>query len=423
MKMNTDTIELGKNLSIARRFLAYAAILFVYFFYCYNFSLLSILGPMLTKTYGFTQTQFSFLFSLQSWGLLVGTLVAGSCCVKFGKKLTLMGLGIIFASCTLIHIVMVSNYAVWAVFRFVAGMALGGTYGTSVGLIVDLFPSNYRGRLTAIASSLFALAGVLAGAIASSWFDINWTIVVWAGIIPVYIGVALTGIFVPEDLTLTRARSSEAVSVSLEKVSYRSMLKGKYLGIAILCILMSGMNFSGFSGFSQFVPIYLQDGIGMSSAQWGQMIATQNMGHFLGFLFFGVIGDTFGRKKTLSGMLLCGIMIPIYMTLGLEMFTLFNVCAFFFGIGLGYSGIWGAYYTELFPERFRSMAAGFCFNMGRIISSIVVLMVGMAADSSMGLKTTLMFPAAFFFIGAVIWCFLPETLVRKRKKVELQPQK
>lgn len=416
MKMNTDTIELGKDLSVVRRFTAYAAILAVYFFYCYNFSLLSILGPLLTKTYGFTQTQFSFLFSLQSWGLLVGTLVAGNCCVKFGKKFTLMGLGIVFASCTMIHIVMVSNYTVWAVFRFVAGMALGGTYGTSVGLIVDLFPSNYRGRLTAIASSLFALAGVLAGAIASRWFDTNWTIVVWAGIIPVYIGVALTGIFVPEDLTLTRRRNAEVASVSSEKVSYRSMLKGKYLGIAIMCILMSGMNFSGFSGFSQFVPIYLQDGIGMSSAQWGQMIATQNMGHFFGFLFFGVIGDTFGRKKTLSGMVLCGIMIPVYMTLGLEMFTLFNVCAFFFGIGLGYSGIWGAYYTELFPERFRSMAAGFCFNMGRIISSVVVLMVGMAADSSMGLKATLMFPAVFFFIGAVIWCFLPETLVRVKKK-------
>ena len=291
MKMNTDTIELGKEISVGKRFLAYGAILTVYFFYCYNFSLLSILGPMLTKTYGFTQTQFSFLFSLQSWGLLVGTLIAGSCCVKFGKKLTLMGLGICFATCTLVHIVMVSNYTVWAVFRFVAGMALGGTYGTSVGLIVDLFPSNYRGRLTAIASSLFALAGVLAGAIASRWFDTNWTIVVWAGILPVYIGVLMIALLVPEDFTLTQKRNAQAAAFSSEKVSYRSMLKGKYLGIAVMCILMSGMNFSGFSGFSQFVPIYLQEGIGMSSAQWGQMIATQNMGHFFGFLFFGVIGE------------------------------------------------------------------------------------------------------------------------------------
>lgn len=414
--MNKDTIELGKELSTGKRFAAYGAVLTVYFFYCYNFSLLSILGPLLTKTYGFTQTQFSFLFSLQSWGLLVGTVIAGICCVRFGKKRTLMVLGLIFATCTLIHIFAVSSYPVWAVFRFVAGMALGGTYGTSVGLIVELFPSNYRGRLTAIASSLFALAGALAGAIAGRWFDVNWSIVVWAGIIPVYLGVGLLAVLVPDDLALTLRRNALAEQTASEKVSYRSMLKGKYLGIAVLCILMSGMNFSGYSGFTQFVPIYLQDGIGMSSAQWGQMVATQNIGHFLGFLFFGVIGDTFGRKKTMVGMLLCGLMIPVYMSLGLEMFTLFNVSAFFFGIGLGYSGIWGAYYTELFPERFRSMAAGFCFNMGRIISSVVVLFIGMAADSNIGLKTTLLFPTVFFFVGAAIWCFLPETLVRVAKK-------
>ena len=418
--MNTETIELGKDLSIFKRFLAYFSILAVYFFYCYNFSLLSIMGPLLTKDYGFTQTQFSFLFSLQSWGLLVGTLIAGYCCVKFGKKRTLMFLGLTFATCTLIHIFMVASYPMWAVFRFVAGMALGGTYGTSVGLIVELFPSNYRGRLTAIASSLFALAGALAGAIASRWFETNWSIVVWAGIIPVYAGVLLLAVFVPDDLQLTKERNILAEQTSSEKVSYRSMLKGSYLKIAVMCILMSGMNFSGYSGFTQFVPIYLQEGIGMSSAQWGQMIATQNLGHFIGFIFFGFIGDTFGRKKTLAGMLLCGITIPIYMSLGLEMFTVFNICAFFFGIGLGYSGIWGAYYTELFPERFRSMAAGFCFNMGRIISSFVVLIIGMAADTGIGLKASLVFPMVFFFIGAGIWLFLPETLVRTGKKAELK---
>ncbi len=416
MKMNTATIELGKDLSVAKRFAAYGAILLVYFFYCYNFSLLSILGPLLTKTYGFSQTQFSFLFSLQSWGLIVGTLIAGTCCIKIGKKKTLQLLGFIFATCTLMHIVFVSNYTVWVIFRFVAGMALGGTYGTCVGLIVDLFPSEIRGRLTAIASSLFALAGVLAGAIAGRWFDTNWSIVVWAGIIPVYVGIALIQVIVPDDLPLTRRRNQEALNANAEKVSYRSMLKGKYLGLAVMCIIMSGMNFSGYSGFSQFVPIYLQDGLGMSAAQWGRLVSMQSLGQFFGFLFFGFIGDKFGRKKTMVGMLLCGIMIPVYMSLNINMLVGFILSAFLFGFGLGYSGIWGAYYTELFPERFRSIAAGFCFNMGRVISSFVVLFIGMIADSGISMKTTLIVPTVFFFIGTAIWFFLPETLNKAQKK-------
>lgn len=417
MKMNKDTIELGKELSVSRRFMAYAAILVIYFFYCYNFSMLSILGPMLTTTYQFTGTQFSFLFSLQSWGLLVGTLVAGYFSIKFGKKRTLMALGLIFATCTLMHIFVVASYPVWAVFRFIAGMALGGTYGTAVGLIVDLFPSEYRGRLTAVASSLFALASAAAGAIAGQFLDTNWTVVVWAGIIPVYLGVAAMAVLVPDDLALTVKRNAEAANSTEGTVSYRSMLKGKYLGIAVMCILLSGMNFSGFSGFSQFVPIYLQEEVGMSAANWASLVSIQSIGQFLGFLFFGVIGDRFGRKKTMAGMLLCGVMIPVYMSLHVDQYTMFAVTAFLFGFGLGYSGIWGAYYTELFPERFRSIAAGFCFNMGRLVSSLVVLAIGMAADTSMGLKTTLLLPAALFFVGVAIWFFLPETLNKAKAKV------
>lgn len=413
MKLNTDTIELGKDLTLPKRLLAYVSILVLYFFYTYNFSLLGILGPLLTGEYGFTQTQFSFLFTVQSWGLIVGTLIAGSFCVRFGKKRVLMVLGLIFGVSTLFHIFMVGNYTTWVVFRAVAGMALGGTYGTSVGLIVELFPSEIRGRLTAIASSLFALSGALAGWISSIWFDTNWRVVVWAAIIPALVAVVMILFTVPDDYQLTQERNAASAANKGEKPSYRSMLQGKYLKIAIICILMSGMNFSGFSGFSQFVPIYLQEGVGMSAAGWGQLVAVQNIGQFVGFLFFGYIGDRFGRKKTMVGMLLCGLMIPAYMMLGLSSLTLFKIVAFLFGLGLGYSGIWGAYYTELFPEKFRSMSAGFCFNMGRILSSVVVLFIGMAADSGLGLKTSMFIPAGFFFIGVVLWAMLPETLNKK----------
>ncbi|MGX7205386.1 MFS transporter [Enterococcus pingfangensis] len=412
--INVDSIELGKTLSLPKRFLAYFSILLLYFFYTYNFSLLGVLGPLLTGEYGFSQTQFSFLFSVQSWGLLVGTLVAGSLSVRFGKKRVLMVLGLVFAFSTIAHIFLVGSYHSWVVFRFIAGMALGGTYGTCIGLIVDLFPAEYRGRLTAVASSLFAVSGALAGWISSRWFDTNWTIVIWAAIIPALVAVVMILLFVPDDLELTRSRNEAAGSEKSEKPSYRNMLKGKYLKIAIICILLSGMNFSGYSGFTQFVPIYLQDGIGMSAGQWGQMIAIQNIGQFCGFLIFGFIGDKYGRKKTLWGMLLCGLMIPIYMMLNMDMFALFNVVAFLFGLGLGYSGIWGAYYTELFPEKYRSMSAGFCFNMGRIVSSIVVLFIGIVADSGLGLRFSLVIPAVFFFIGVILWLLLPETLEKRK---------
>lgn len=98
----------------------------LYFFYTYNFNPLSILDPLLTGEYGFTQTQFSFLFTVQSWGLIVGTLIAGSFCVRFGKKRVLMVLGLIFGIFTLFHIFMVGNYTTWVANRASISGAEGG---------------------------------------------------------------------------------------------------------------------------------------------------------------------------------------------------------------------------------------------------------------------------------------------------------
>lgn len=410
--MDMSTIELGKDLSLPRRIIAYAAVLTIYFYYCYNFSILSILGPMLTNDMGFSKTDLTFLFSVQSWGLLVGTLITGVCCNKYGKKNVLLALGMIYSTCTLVHIFWTSSYAMWVVGRFVGGCALGGVYGTSVGLIVDMFPANWRGRLTSIASSLFALAGVLLGWVAAAWLDTNWTVIMWSGIIPAWIGVVLVIFLVPADLELTRRRNEEALRTTSEKVSYRSMLKGKYLMIGLLCMVMSGMNFSGYSGFSTFVPMYLQNDLGMLAASWAKLVAIENFGHFVGYLAFGWIGDRYGRKKNIAGMFLCAVMIPAYMALKVDNNTLFVIVSFLFGFGNGYGGIWGAYYTELFPERFRAISAGFCLNMGRLISSFAVLALGKYADSGVSLRSVMVIPAVFFLIGVVVWMSLPETLNR-----------
>lgn len=39
------------------------------------------------------------------------------------------------------------------------------------------------------------------------------------------------------------------------------------------------------------------------------------------------------------------------------------------GFAVGFSGAWGAYYTELFPSKYRALSSGMSFNGGRIIST------------------------------------------------------
>lgn len=413
--MNLDDVLLGKELSFGRRILAYVSILVIYFFYCYNFYILSLLGPLM-KTWGITTENFALLFSVMSFGTLGGTIIAGIFASNTSKKKTLLGLALAFTVATFFHIFTYESFTAWLILRLIAGVALGGIFGTAVGLIVDLFPQIYRGRLTSFASSLFAVAGILAGEIASAFLDINWTILIWVAVIPTLLGVGMVCLFVPDDGHLNKSKkgSNSGDKTIITKPTYRELLKS-HTWIVVGAVVLSGMNFSGYSGFSQFLPIYLQEGLGMEASNWGRMVSIQNLGHFIGFNFWGIIADNFGRKKNILGMLLCTLIIPIYMALKIDVgMSIFFVCSALFGLGLGYSGVWGAYYSELFPEKFRTISSGFCFNMGRIISMISVYVIGILS-TQLGFKLALTIPAIFFLIGVIVWFLLPETFKKKSK--------
>ena len=413
--MNLDDVVLGKELSLGKRILAYASILLIYFFYCYNFYILSLLGPLM-KTWNISTENFALLFSVMSFGTLGGTIVAGIIASNTSKKITLIGLALAFSIATLFHIFTYESFIAWFILRLISGVALGGIFGTAVGLIVDLFPQMYRGRLTSFASSLFAVAGILAGEIASAFLDTNWTILLWVAVIPTLLGVVMVFFFVPDDKNIIKSKkdSDSKDTTVVTKPTYRELLKS-HTWIAIGALALSGMNFSGYSGFSQFLPIYLQEGLGMEASNWGRMVSIQNLGHFIGFNFWGIIADNFGRKKNIWGMVICMLIIPIYMALTMNTgMTIFFICSALFGIGLGFSGVWGAYYSELFPEKFRTISSGFCFNMGRIISMFSVYIIGMLS-TSLGFKFALTIPAVFFLLGVIIWCLLPETFKKKNK--------
>ncbi|PJE79805.1 Gentisate transporter [invertebrate metagenome] len=418
-KLDND-IELGADLSTTRRIAAYLAILLVYLFYCYNFYILSVLGPFMRNQLHFTNSNFGLLFSLMSFGTLFGTIIAGKVSIRWGRKTALELLGIGFSLFTLAHIAMPESFIAWAVLRFCSGIALGGIFGTAISLIVGLFPQRYRGRLTSFASCLFAVSGVIAGKVTEIYLDTQWTMILWWAVIPTLVGIILVHFLVPSDRHIV-AENKKQAQRNAEKLGYAGMLQGKYLWIGLLAVFLSGMNFSGYSGFSQFVPIYLQDGLGMSTQEWARMIQIQNIGHFIGFNFWGFIGDRFGRKKNLIGMIICAAIIPVYMGLSINFLYLLFAISFLYGIGLGYSGVWGAYYTELFPAKYRSLSSGFCFNMGRIISMITVYGIGLAADA-LGMKTGLLIPSIFFALGCVAWMLLPETLTNPNKIKSLKKQ-
>ena len=413
-----DDIILGKDRSNVQRIAAFFSIAIIYFFYCYNFMVGTFVRPTMIKSiaeggFGFELSQASAIFAIMSFSTIPGTIIYGIIATKIGKKRTLISIAIMIAITTFLPLLSPTNFTLWRIARFTTGLSLGGVFGTAVPLVTEMFPQKYRGKLAAICTSLFSVAMIFGGQLYGALGDANWKILILTAVIPPVVGAVLAFFLIPDDKELTKKRNEEASNKG-EKISYLSMYKGKYFFIGIGVILLSGANFTAYSAFSNNATTYLTTVIGVSAATAGSIYSLQGIGQLIGYNVWGFIADKFGRKKPAIGMALCAVVIFFYMQLGPKDVNTFKIVTLVLGLCIGFSGAWGAYYTELFPKKFNGLSAGISFNGGRIISSFALPMIAGVAATSAGMVGIFKIAMGIFIAGAVIWVFLPETMIKEK---------
>ncbi len=423
---NTENIKdvendviLGKDYSKGKKAIAFFSIAVIYFFYCYNFMVGTFIKPTMIAAvsdggFGFTLTESESIFAAMSFGTIPGTILFAIIATKFGKKRTLITVALLIAISTFIPLLDPTNVNLWYGARFVTGVVLGGVFGTAMPLVADMFPSKYRGKLAATLTALFSIAMIFGGQVYAFLGDANWKALMFTAIIPPVVGAVLAFFFVPDDSAHMKELTAKGKEEG-EKISYLSMYKGKYLWIGIGVILLSGANFTAYSAFSNNATTYLVNDIGLTAAVAGGIYSLQGFGQLAGYFTWGTIADKFGRKKPLVGMALAGAAVFGYTMLTADMVSLFYVASVLIGFAVGYSGAWGAYYSELFPEKFRSLSAGISFNGGRIISTFAIPAVASTASGSLGMLSIFYIAIGVFVAGAVLWAFLPETLNKIKK--------
>lgn len=414
-----NLIILGAERNNTQRFIAFFSILVVYFFYCYNFMLGTFVRPTLTAAvenggFGFTLKQAESIFAVMSFGTIPGTILFGMLCSRIGKKRGLMTIAICIAATTFLPLLNPSNYTFWRATRFLAGFSLGGVFGAAVPLVAEMFPQGWRGKLAAIMTSTFSVAMIFAGQLYGFLGDENWRLLVYTAAIPPIVGAILVYFTVPDDYALMAQRRLDAQEHG-EKISYFSMYKGKYLFIGIGVILLSGMNFVAYSSYANNATKFLRDGLGIEAAVAGTIYSLQGIGQLIGYNVWGLIADRFGRKVPAIGMFLCAILVFFFMQLDASNISSFKILSLALGFCIGFSGPWGAYYTELFPRRFSALSAGISFNGGRILSTFgLPLIAGLASDAS-SMPNIFKASMLIFAAGSVLWLFLPETLNKPRE--------
>ena len=319
----------------------------------------------------------------------------------------------------------------FAVFRFLVGLAIGSEWATGASITAELWPDNARGKGGALLQAGYPIGSILASAV---WLVIGtsgpnaWRYMYFIGVLPALITFWLIR-NIPESPRWEESNRQRQAARELRRQG--AVLKGEDAAIVrftlidmfaepavrmrlIVTFVMSLSVTIGYWGVSSFVPSYVGSvatAAGLAAQRWvGLAGLLQNIGALLGFFSFGFLADAVGRKPTtIFYYLLCLIVTPIVYLWVKNIYLLLLVFAVFGFFTQGVFSWTAVWLPELFPTRMRATAAGFIFNVPRLISFVAPLIAGSLIVSLGGYGKTASIVGLFYILGLIAVPFLPET--------------
>ena len=132
-------------------------------------------------------------------------------------------------------------------------------------------------------------------------------------------------------------------------------------------------------------------------------------GGLLGLLSFAPIADRLGRRGAFAvyhagaGLLVPWAFLATHGYAGT--LCLLSLMAFFvLGMHAGYA----IYFPELFPTRLRATGSSVCFNLGRVLGAVMLLIRG-ELGAHLGMARAASVISGLFWVGLIVLWFAPET--------------
>ncbi|MGB6507019.1 MAG: MFS transporter, partial [Xanthobacteraceae bacterium] len=128
--------------------------------------MIGLTAPSIAAAIGVKVTSFGPVFGIGQVGLVIGVLVFGPLGDRFGRKRLIIGSMLLFAIFTLL-IVWTTTFNQLLVYRFLAGLGLGGLGPNAVALTSEFAPKRLRAAFVAVQWSALPLGGVAVGLLSS----------------------------------------------------------------------------------------------------------------------------------------------------------------------------------------------------------------------------------------------------------------
>jgi len=365
----------------------------------------------LMKDLGMDKPTAGLMGSITLLASAAGGMIFGVIADRYGRTRALKGSILIYsiftAACGFSRTV-----PMLAVFRICLGLGMGGEWASGAALVAETWPSEHRGKALGFMQSFWALgyasAALITGIVLPIW---GWRAVFFIGVLPALLVFWIRAKV--EEPEIWQKQKNIVRAAEKDKPNIRTIIRGRLLGITAAVTIMNAFTMFAWWGFNLWIPGYLsleriQGGIGLSTRSMSALVIFMQIGMWLGYITFGYICDSLGRKETYVFYLVAAsLFVFAYSWVRMPMFLFFlgPFVAFF---GTGYFSGFGALTAELYPTRIRATAQGFTYNIGRIASAIAPLAIGSLAQKQ-GFSVAFLMVSGAFWLAAIMWIWIPET--------------
>jgi MFS family permease len=377
----------------------------------FDVTLFALVLPAVRADLGLSTAAGGALGSVALLAAAAGGVCFGWLSDRFGRTRALM-LSVVLYSVFTAACGFATTFAQFVVFRIFLGLGMGGEWASGATLVSETWSAEHRGKALALMQSAWAIGYALGAAVnyvVQPAF--GWRAVFFVGILPAFLTLWVRR-NVEEPEIWRRAQRGGTGRPSLRRLFDRDLA-----GLTIALTLMNACTLFGWWSFNLWLPSYLQEpaargGVGLRMLSSSAMIVVMQVGMWLGYITFGIVSDRIGRKPTYVGYLLAAaVLLFVYVSVRvpLVLLALGPFVAFF---ATGYFSGFGAVTAEIFPTRIRSIAQGFTYNIGRIVSAAAPFTVGALAQTH-GFGAALSISSLAFLLAALLWIWIPETRGRQ----------